>query len=911
MGAIAPVPPLFPLQNLSTKVQSDKIMYKNQLGYRCFPPEALKQVMGEKVVGTEIGVQKISEIHERLQTKFNIDIFETGKEFSGKMVFPDLLGGSIEEHFEFIANELITDFEDIINDNLYQQPAKISSEERLSGVLGKLKPGWNRIQFYQDKFYLKYTDGILEDFVVFDTETFVKGSEFASPIIGTGINQKAFYIWLHPALLDGTIPYEPMLIDLGKNVRVVVGHNVGAYDRPRTRQAYTIEPYHMINEKSSVQEIFWLDTMAMHQVVAGICEDQMWAYLKDWTNVEEYQKPRFMKYGTKKSLVDVYNFHCGGKLETADKELRNIFVNANTLDEIRDSFLSLLYYAIKDVNYTFKLFQAVYPKYRQQCPSPVTFASHHLLSNTVIPVNNDWHKWKYDVENYCQQLENEAQDIIEKWIDLVYEETDYSDRQQDIWWKFLPELKPEYGEVGIKTDTCHYLFKMVWNGHPVLKDPQMKWSYVDDMGLRQRLPHRLPKTGEDNVGNVFNEFYFQYIEGGIFGSAVKSMQKDFNRLIEIQHLLGYWISTRTRILNQPTMLLPHYASGSCHLLLGLGVNPHNTISSRIGQELWLTVAAHNGAKPAAELKYKTNPPDGYKIVNFDFSQQELNVLAAYGDSYIGVSGSTALGNMTLVGDKKMKNDVASKIGELAGVSRQHGKQGMYATCYGAGAKKLHLTLRISMEKAQALQESFKGKSTKNSRYYFGGIASESFNKMLDIISLDTPQLPMLGTWMQPALTPKVWGKTGAPGQLNFTVQASGTSILQATAVAVTWLVKKFNIDARFIFSLHDELIFVCKEEETDVLMYLIEIAHVWVWAFLHYKLGINDMPVARAFVPVNRDVIWRKEAVGEGSKTSTPTFSNIPPGEEIMIENLTSPTLTDKIEQIAKQNQILYKKVGL
>lgn len=877
-------------------------MHKNPLGYPCFSREALEQTMGTNVPFLNIPASKNHDIKERLKNKFNIEKFSLGNEFQGKLLLPDLLGEDIEQHFEAMSQELLDNFDLLIYENLYEVPPPIPPLEKIEKILPKLKSGWNRIQPFKGNFYLRYVPGILEEFAIFDTETFVQGSEFASPIIGTALTSEASYIWLHPCLLDKSIKYEPMLIDLGKVVKVIVGHNVCAYDRPRTLQAYTITPFHKINLESKTQEIMWLDTMAMHQVVAGICEDQAWAYRKNFTEDEE--PPYFTKFGTTKSLIAAYNFHCNGTLEQADKKLRDIFVTATTLDDIRGSLPELLQYALKDVFYTGELFKKVFPKYREQAPSQVILASHHLLGQMVLPVANDWHKWKYSVESYCNALEIEATKIIKKWLDIAYK-LEVEDREEDIWWENLPKSKPAIEKVGIKSDTCHYLFKMKWNGSPILKDKNIKWSYRDSNGLLCRLPHKTPKTGEDNVGNIFSGFYYQFFEQGILTTALSTGSEDFKRLIEIQHLLGYWISIRKRVMSQPTMATKK------GLLLGLGTNPHNTISSRIGQELWLTVAAHNGAKPGAELKYKTTPQNGYKIINFDFSQQELNVLAAYGDSYYGVSGATALGNGTLVGNKKDKSDVASKIGQLAGVSRQEGKMGMYATCYGAGAKKLHNTLRMPLQKAYDLQKSFKGSSNKGSRYYFGGIASESFNKMTDIISQRQPKLPMLGTWMQPALTPKVWGKTGAPGQLNFTVQASGTSILQATCVATTWLIKQFGIDARFIFSLHDELVFHCRSEDSEVLMYLIEIAHVWVWAFLHYKLKIYDLPIARAFVPINRDIVWRKEAYGDESNTETPTFPKITEGEELTIHHLSqSPTLT-KIQKLATINKVPYKIVTI
>ena len=866
---------------------------RNALGYKVLNLEQTHKILGESVNFKNISHEEKARVEELLLS-FGIETFEHGKEFEGEVVLPDLVGGNIEEHFENISYNQVEEFIEIIEDNLKENNHPLPSKGTLAKFWSEAKPGWTRFQKKGKELEVSNPEGIQEKFVIFDTETFVKGSNFACPVMATAINKDAFYIWLHPALIDGELDYEPMLIDIGETVRVVVCHNV-AYDRPRTVQGAHNEPYRIY------KPAFWMCTQSMHQLVAGVCEEQIWAVRKtEWEDGE--RPPYFLKYGTTKSLVAAFNFHCGGSLKQADKKIRNVFVDAEVMQEFRDIIVDLLYYASLDVFYTYRLFNAVYPKYRRQAPSWVHLCADYYLANAVLPVENDWYEWANHVEGYCRILEDEAQEIINKWLDRAYS-LDFEDREFDIYWKNLHESRPK--DVGIKSDTCHYLFKLSWHGYPVLKDKKFKWSYTDEDGILRKPPH--PNGSDDNVGNMFIAKYYKFIEQGVYDSQLSGEGKeDFRRLIEIQHLLGYWISIRKRVFSQPIAVKPHYRTGELSSMLMLGVCPKNTVSSRIGQELWLTVAAHNGKKPGAELKSKVQPPKGYKIISSDFASQELQVLALYSTSYNRISGATPLDNTTIVGTKEDKTDVHTVLGNSVGLSRQEGKSAVYGASYGIGRVKLAQQAGVEEEDSLKLLNYYKGKKDRSSGYFHGGIASQAFNKMQDIINEETPRLPMLGTWIQPALTPRIWQKNGAPGQLNLTVQGSGSLILQCTISAIEYLIDLFQLDARFCFSLHDELVLTCHEEDTDLLAYLYQVAHVWVWGLLHYKLKVYDIPCNRAWIGVNEDVVWRKEY---DTETSTPTYRSIPKGHEWTIKELTEKNVGDKIVERANKLDIKVSKV--
>ena len=816
-------------------------MHKNKLGYSVLSPESLESFMGKIPEHEPLNDDELRTLRTFLDWQgVPLGDKEAKGEYSGPVWCPPLMGNTIEDHFEAMAKELLQPWKPAILESAFGElfkgfKPKASTLDESLGIedtLSKLGIGWNRIS----KGKITQEEEILEDWAVIDTETFVKGSKEAHPIIGTAINDKAIYIWIHPQLLSvesARRPYVPMLISAGKG-KVLIAHN-SAYDFSRVEESFTTEP--LSPETGNA----WLCTMSMHQLSSGIDSSQRWAFNKrylhaglhkrsdiytedqihceytlsgrddfeEFANEEVYyrgdSKPKWMSHGSPKSLVAAYNFHCGGRLEQADKAIRDCFVKYDLMEEFVAILADLLRYAVSDVWYTHKLFQALFPKYLKAAPSSVVLASHIYLSTSAIPVDNEWYGWISRVDNKVKELNQEAIKILEYFTDEV-EKIPLSERQSDFYYSQLPDklVAPD----STKKKACHYIMRLTWKDQPVKEIKGYGFCYTDfngsivSDGIKwSRIPH---KEGSGNVGNLFSWHYNTFARNGTLKSLVD--QDKFLRLMEIQYLVAYWVSTGDRVKQK---FIRNDSKGN--KVMALNCVPHNTVSNRTGESLWLTVAAHNGEKCGSEIRGKLKAHDDDDIVAFDFSSQELQILSAYSASYKGISGATPFDYSNLVGNKKDKTDIHSLVATKANASRTAAKPSVYGICYGAGKRTVantfmqhhpELDSKAVTKVAGDTLAQFKGTKQPNG-FFMGGIASDTFNKMMEMLNEPIPQTPQLGTRMQPATIPENYGKKGAPSQINWLCQSAGSSMLHCQIVAQEWLIKRLKLDASFLMSVHD------------------------------------------------------------------------------------------------------------
>lgn len=134
--------------------------------------------------------------------------------------------------------------------------------------------------------------------------------------------------------------------------------------------------------------------------------------------------------------------------------------------------------------------------------------------------------------------------------------------------------------------------------------------------------------------------------------------------------------------------------------------------------------------------------------------------------------------------------------------------------YGAGKKTLSQSLISSdpslSEKeanklAQLLIEQKKGKKDENG-LFFGGSDSPIYNALIKIANKPNPELPGLGTKISAALRRDAVGKDFMTARTNFCIQASGAEMLSVILTTISALIKKYNIDAHYVMSIHDSQI---------------------------------------------------------------------------------------------------------
>ena len=482
-------------------------MRKTSLGYPILSNNLSERIFG-KQAAPDMG-RLAKQKAENLLKEFNIQtpVDYPDHLYDGPLPLPQLQGETLQEHFEKIAANQVGRYKGLADEFAACKLPELPPRESLV-----FKPGWTRYIKVRGRWKTESVPYPLEKAFTFDTETYVHGGAF--PIIGTALSEKAAYIWLASELIDPTLPEDQWdqhdLIPIGTG-RFVAGHNI-SYDRVRAREGYSLE--------NTKPENFYFDTLSAHIGVSGLASGQRWLYVlagknpEDLTDEEKRKlryAPKWLDEGSTNSLVATYNFHVyevrkffgdnAEPLGAGDKAVRDIFVKATHLSQIRQMLTEALEYALKDAFYTAELFQALWPKYLDATPSMVALCGHYHLNGSVVPLVPDWEDWIKNVERVFQEHNEEMTQICKDLVWKYYKEwKEAADPEmyakRDPWLSQLDwEVKTQKGKyagipnwirpfvkdpetpIGVKSRLAHLLLKLEWEGQPLTWMEGEGWCY--------------------------------------------------------------------------------------------------------------------------------------------------------------------------------------------------------------------------------------------------------------------------------------------------------------------------------------------------------------------------------------------------------------------------------------------------
>lgn len=844
--------------------------------------------------------------------------------YDGPLPLPVLRGENLRSHFEKIAEDQVGRYRNLGNTFAACQLPELPPLEELL-----FQPGWTRYERVGEDWHIQSVPHPLEEAFTFDTETFVHGGAF--PIIGTALSEKAIYLWLAKEVINPDTPCEEWdqfdLIPIGTN-KFVAGHNV-SYDRIRAREGYSLE--------NTVPENFYFDTLSAHIGVSGLAAGQRWLYIladkdPDSLTDEERRKlryaPKWLDEGATNSLIATYNFHVyevrkffGDKVEplsAGDKKIRDIFVKATDLHEIRRMLAEAVDYAIKDAFYTAELFQALWPKYLDATPSAVALCGHYHLNGSVIPLVQDWEKWKKDVEKVYEEHNEEmtkiCQDLVksyhrewrtlydldpskaESWVrkdpwlsQLDWEVKTITKQYAHVPTWLRPFKKNPEEHIGVKSRLSHLLLKLKWEGSPMIFTKDQGWCYYNAEGELTKIPH--PKGNGDNVGGVLSKEFVEDMKVGRLNSDLPEAK----RALEIANAVSYWTSVRQRV-HERIVITTSNPYGEDALITLPEIRCHGTVTRRTVESLMVTMCSTKSWRIGTELKSRVKAPDGWRIVGADFDGQEMQIASIYSDKWEGGHiGCSPFGYNVLSGSKEAGTDPHSALAKLAGVDRDTAKIAGFAVLYGAGVRAVQTYIRRKYpDKSPSEVKNFayrilEGKKGKlRHGLYEGGSDSGCFNYMEEIAMRSrVPTLPCLGTKISTAMRPAAVGDEFKTGRVNWTIQSSGAEILSIMLTAVHWLAQEYKIPARFVLSIHDEIWFQTPEKYAEQFAVLFQIAHMYTWSLFHSSVGIPDLPLSRAFFSsVAIDDRLRKSPTENTTTLSNPDGHLEPPGKEYSMTEL-------------------------
>ncbi|KAJ8502499.1 hypothetical protein ONZ45_g11687 [Pleurotus djamor] len=494
-------------------------------------------------------------------------------------------------------------------------------------------------------------------------------------------------------------------------------------------------------------------------------------------------------------------------------------------------------------------------------------------------------------------------------------------------------------DITVRSFIAPLLLRLSWLGHPLFKSREHGWTFRVPAGVEfttrsspvtfydpaddslaemalsggyvfYKLPH---KDGEKaNVGNPLSKPFMKFAQDG----TLKGSDGTAAEALDVNAQCSYWISARDRVLGQMVVwqqkkrdlgIAPKPTKNQKWGIIIPQVITMGTVTRRAIEKTWLTASNAKKNRVGSELKALVRAPPGYAIVGADVDSEELWISSCMGDAQFGLHGATALGWMTLEGTKAAGTDLHSKTANILGISRDQAKVFNYSRIYGAGMRHAILLLLQSNaemlpEQAQKLAEnlyaSTKGKNTHRTdifgrKFWFGGTESFVFNKLEEIALSAKPETPALGCGVTHALSkeflPSDFGADYMPSRINWVVQSSGVDYLHLLIVSMDHLIQKYDIQARYLISVHDEVRYLVKEEDKYRVALALQIANLWTRSLFAMKLGMSDLPQGVAFFSaVDVDHVLRKEVDLPCVTPSQPI--PIPPGESLTIQTVLEKT---------------------
>lgn len=522
------------------------------------------------------------------------------------------------------------------------------------------------------------------------------------------------------------------------------------------------------------------------------------------------------------------------------------------------------------------------------------------------------------------------------WTDVPYQDPTERAPWWPKWYWDLYDASKKDVEITIRAKIAPLLLKIAWDGAPVFRSRQHGWVYraaaplpnkaalkfehEADTHLRTGIFYKLPHANGDasNVGHPFSKHFLPYFENGRLKSLHPSEQaaSAAKGALDMNAQCSYWISARDRIERQFVVwdksagVDMGYADAAPRGMILPQVISMGTVTRRAIERTWLTASNAKKNRIGSELKSMVRAPPGWAIVGADVDSEELWICSVMGDAQFGIHGATAIGWMTLEGSKSQGTDLHSKTASILGTGRNQAKVFNYSRIYGAGIKhamQLLLKANPSMpmdeaaRRAKQLYAATKGQSTRGTglfgrKFWFGGTESFVFNKLEEIALSDHPKTPALECGITAALSKRYLPKgSGAerqdfmPSRINWVVQSSGVDYLHLLITAMHHLCATYDIDARFMLSVHDEVRYLARESDKDRTALALQIANLWTRAMFAFKLNMDDLPESCAFfAAVDIDHVLRKEVDDPCVTPSQPEA--IPAGESLDIHAILART---------------------
>ncbi|KAK7109098.1 DNA polymerase subunit gamma-1-like isoform X2 [Littorina saxatilis] len=659
---------------------------------------------------------------------------------------------------------------------------------------------------------------------------------------------------------------------------------------------------------------------ACHLVDDDAYKDDLWLWDLDWT-VASFKMNRSPSSRPKAAVSDSESIgRANAKMDEEENLDLLAFLESEEEREERRQIVERVYATASRLPKN-PTFMAGYPAwYRELCPrlheddwypGPSNISTQCRVTPKLMRLTWDGYPLHFDSAFGWGYLVPSVQEPTELELELDRQDTEEEVAESKFpvkaFMAFMKKSKPELfqgkqttgtkDKKGSAADSAHYLGthfdrqaiepqEAILHWDASKPGPKKKKSNPNlgdgphDIGLPGCLFYGIPhKDGsKKRVGNPLAKDYLHRVEDGTLRAETGDHA---NRALLLSKLCSYWKNNQMRIEGQMVSWmkkaeLPKYVTkqqdfeeyGQYGAIVPR-IAVAGTITRRAVEPTWLTASNAYPDRIGSELKAMVHTPPGYHFVGADVDSQELWIAAILGDAHFKkIHGCTALGWMTLQGNKADKTDLHSKTAELAKVSRDHAKVLNYGRIYGAGqafAEQLLMQFNPSTAPHQArttARDMFKKTKGERNRegQWTGGSESFMFNALEKIANSEKPTTPVLGCRISKALEPRYVLDDFLTSRVNWVVQSSAVDYLHLMLVSMRWLIDTYNIQARFCISIHDEVRYLVTSPDRYRTALALHITNLLTRAIFAERLGMADLPQSVAFFSaVDVDTCLRKE----------------------------------------------------
>jgi DNA polymerase gamma 1 len=847
---------------------------------RPVPPKNLVEISMEHL-------KKQGYCSKKADTVPNINQFE----------LPKLCGKTISEHFWRIGEEQARPIRDLamrlVGTSLPAMPLQAN---------WILLPGWTRYEEGKPPNAVDYPN---ESFLCFNTKTFDEYKYPLIACAASSTAWYSWISPRLLSNGDGIDCGSKYLIPMGniKKSRLIVGHSVGI-DRTRIKEEYH---YTESNISFLDTQSLHIAVSGICSRLKNDWNKYNKAYKNRNNQylLQEKKFRKIYDVSSVNDLHEVYKFYCNQCLNKTERDVfvKGTFEEFQDTKNLQQAIA----FCATDVEAIHQIFQKLFPMFIDVCPHPVSFAGVVQMGSMFLTTNKDWERFVINSETKYKSLNESIESTLEKLADKTLKERNHYQindpwlKQLD--WKIKSNNQPEwYNKIYNKntnkvrvtalSQIAPILLKLKWLNYPVCYSKQYGWMYrvpvedkhfitnselcefptqpehiyyepcfsEDKSGSYYCIPNKNGRTSR--CGTPLAKKYICDFENGTLQSDFKEAEE----ILKFHAACTYWMSIRDRIKSQLLIYSGYSGIDNFGFDMNDGENigiilprtlTMGTITRRVVENTWATATNPREYLIGSEQKSMIKAPKGYKIVGADVDSQEMWISSLISDAEFGFHGATGLGLMMLQGSKSDGTDLHSRTAKILGISRDDAKVFNYSRLYGAGIKTVLGMLEksfanINVEEAKERVEIL-FKKTKGQRYYrsningqgfwFGGSETYLVNRLEEIATSLEPLTPVLRCGITNALKPANADQKYMTSRVNWVVQSSGVDYLHLLLVSMKYLIKKYNINARFMLSVHDDVRYLVKENDTYRAALALQISNLWTRAMFSHMLGIEDLPL--------------------------------------------------------------------